>query len=212
MMVDAKNAVFSMLRLGEVSLTKSKESESFLSSKIDDRKSVDEIEVAIAVNDFEATDICRSTDNLIENGKFQESVDKLISVLQSHPDNQLCNAVLGAVLLALKQYTLAEGFLYSAVKLSNWTDTASVANLAASFRDNNQSELSLKTLVKCREAIKEIAVPGESLAIISEALGDSLSSAGNYSTASELYLEAALLRPHIVTIWVIVSIIHVFPA
>jgi tetratricopeptide (TPR) repeat protein len=55
---------------------------------------------------------------LISSGSIQESLDILLYIVNHSPDNQECNSLLGAVLLGVNQTSLAEGYLYSASKLS----------------------------------------------------------------------------------------------
>ena len=57
------------------------------------------------------------------------------------------NAV-GSLLLTLKKPDIAEGFLYSAVKLSNWTDAQSIANLAECIRTTGDINLAKKVALK----------------------------------------------------------------
>jgi len=145
--------------------------------------------------------------NMISEGKIEESIDFFLSILSTNPDHQECNSLVGALLVGLGQYSMAEGFLYSAVQTSNWTDAAAAANLALSLKESGDIELSTKTLLKCHGALSNSSVAtNESFAIISEALGDSLCSSGNYSMAADIYLQAAMIRPHDINLWVSVFI------
>lgn len=143
--------------------------------------------------------------SLVMKGDIPQAIDELLEIIKDQPNNQECNSLLGALLLELKQYSIAEGFLYTAVQLSNWTDVSSVVNLAELLKKNGEIELAQKAIVKCREIIRsKDGTTNETLAVVGEALGDAFYLNKNYSTAAELYLEAALYRPASINTWVLV--------
>jgi len=156
-----------------------------------------------ALTEPEVNVLLAEAKNMISDGKIEESIDYFLSILGTNPDHQECNSLVGALLLGLGQYSMAEGFLYSAVQISNWTDAAAAANLALSLKQAGDAELSSKTLWKCHGALyNSTTASNESYAIISEALGDSLCSSGNFSIAADIYLQAAIRRPYDINLWI----------
>jgi len=150
--------------------------------------------------------------SLAIKGDIPQAIDELLELIKYQPNNQEYNSLLGALLLELKQYSIAEGFLYTAVQLSNWTDVNSVVNLAELLKKTGEIELAQKAIVKCRDIIRsKDGTTNDTLAIVGEALGDAFYLNKNYSTAAELYLEAALFRPSSINTWVCSTcIIYVF--
>ena len=135
---------------------------------------------------------------LIQAGEYQASVNKLLEVVEIIPNDLETNALLGALLLALQQFEMAEKFLYKAAGLSEWKDSASVANLAHSFIANNEFSLARKVLGKGLTAVGN-SDPSGSLSI---AMGDLQFKMKEYSQAAQWYLSAALSKPNYVDTWI----------
>ena len=142
--------------------------------------------------------------NMILAGNMDESVDHVLPVFKSRPDDTATNAFVGAVLLSVQQFALAEQFLTSAVNTSRWTDTASVANLAQLFLMTNETPLAIKTLRKGLESNNNVDEKGA----LSLCFGDVAFSQGNYAEAADWYLSAALKRPSNIDIWVKASTVR----
>jgi tetratricopeptide (TPR) repeat protein len=144
--------------------------------------------------------------NLLTEGKIEESVDNLLPVFQTRPDHTESNALVGAILLSVQKFDLAEQFLYSAVNTSQWKNTAAVSNLAQVFMHTDAVPLAVKTLRRGLDAIGN----DDSAGTLTLCFGDLAYSVGNYSDAAEWYLMAALKRPSSVDVWIKASTVR-FP-
>lgn len=146
----------------------------------------------------------------IKDGQIDAAIEDLLLVLDKDPDQQECNSLLGAVLLGMKQSNLAEGFLYSAIQLSDWTDVVAIVNLAQSIGSNGEAELALKVLTKGLEKNKTKNKNAETSGVLSEAFGDTYQRLGKYSEAAEWFLMAAINHPKQITYWIKASTMN-FP-
>lgn len=139
-------------------------------------------------------------------GKIEQSVDNLLPVFKTRPDHTESNALVGAVLLSVQKFDVAEQFLYSAVNTSQWQHVGAVANLAQVFMHTDAIPLAIKTLRRGMEAINN----DDSTGTLTLCFGDLAYAVGNYSEAAEWYLLAALRRPNSVDIWIKASTVR-FP-
>jgi tetratricopeptide (TPR) repeat protein len=82
--------------------------------------------------------------NFISNKQYYEAVDILLDILEKAPFLGSANALVGATLLALGKNQYAEGFLYIAIQLSDWSDAIAIGNLAESLIQSNNIDLAEK--------------------------------------------------------------------
>jgi tetratricopeptide (TPR) repeat protein len=143
------------------------------------------------ISEEEIQRLLKSAKDLIKEGNIDDSIDALIAILNHDPEHQECNSLLGALLLSNEQNTMADGFLYTAAALSNWTDTVSIVNLAESLKQKNDSELSLKVLFKGLKAVNSSDPSG----LLFNAIGDVLFARKNFSAAADNFLMSAFRRP-----------------
>lgn len=146
------------------------------------------------ISSSECTERVEKAKELISSDKIDDAIDILLGILEMYPDDKdsyLPNMLIGTALLTVKNDpSPAVGFLYNAVILSNWTDTISIANLAAALSLDNDAVLAERVAMKGidSKAEKSRFVLGQSLGRIYEAKGD-------YTGASDWYLMAALDNP-----------------
>lgn len=139
----------------------------------------------------EIENVVQSSKDLIQNGKLIESLDSLLEIYEINPSHQECNSLIGGLLMSIQQTSLAENFLYSAITLSNWTDSISVSNLAESLRQNAKTDLSLKVLMRGLNAINNTDPSGT----LSRSIGNIYYFEKNYSLAADWFLNAAMSNP-----------------
>jgi len=144
--------------------------------------------------------------NMLMEGKVEESVDHLLPIFKTRPDHTESNALVGAILLSVQKFDLAEQFLYSAVNTSQWKNSAAVSNLAQVFMHTDAVPLAIQTLQRGMDAIGKDDKTGT----LSLCFGDIAYFVGNYSEAAEWYLAAALKRRGSVDIWIKASTVR-FP-
>jgi tetratricopeptide (TPR) repeat protein len=152
--------------------------------------------------------IQRASEFLQEND-VNSAVDELVAVVTADPNNVPAQSALGGVLLALQQFELAQTMLYSAVRLSEWKDSVAVINLATVLRQTNDTELSLKVLLKGFNATRDAAGETRKLAA---AIGDGYVLLGEYVTAADWYLSAANSYGSDVDLWLKASTLRFPPA
>ena len=108
----AANALFSMLKISD-----GKSDKSIIDIDSTNQRNIDDkSEMYLPLEKID--ELLNDVKSLISIGSIQESLDILLSIVQHSPEHQECNSLLGAVLLGMNQTSLAEGFLYSALKLS----------------------------------------------------------------------------------------------
>lgn len=144
---------------------------------------------------------------LILEGNVEQSVDVLLPVFKARPDHTEANALVGAILLSVHRFELAEQFLFSAVNTSHWTNSGAVANLAQVLMQTDAVPLAVRTLRRGLDAVNNEDTTGA----LSLSFGDVAFFVGNYSQASEWYLLAALKRVNNIDIWIKASTIR-YPA
>lgn len=141
---------------------------------------------------------------LLMSGNVEQSVDILLPVFKARPDHTDANALVGAIMLSVHRFELAEQFLFSAVNTSHWTNSRAVANLAQVFMQTDAVPLAMQTLRRGLEAVNN----EDSTGALSLSFGDVAYFVGNYSQASEWYLLAALKRVNNIDIWIKASTIR----
>lgn len=129
--------------------------------------------------------------SLISNEQLNSAAEKLMIVLEIQPENLEANGLLGATFLALKSPDLAEGFLYSAVRISQWKDITSISNLAESLRLNKDLELAEKVAQKALQADNG-GEKGDETGVLCYVLGAIHQDKKNYKLAADWYLSAAV--------------------
>jgi tetratricopeptide (TPR) repeat protein len=167
---------------------------------------VEVAEVVPAMTEEQIEQTMSAAQDLLMGGQVEQAVDTLLPIVKFKPDHQESNALIGAVLLGLQQYEVAEQFLYAAANASAWTDGPSVANLASVFMQTDAVDLASKTLVKGLEASNN-ADPSGALSL---GMGDLNLANAQYSQAADWYLASALKRPARIDVWVKASTLR-FP-
>lgn len=146
---------------------------------------------------------------LLNEKNFEKAIEELAQILDGRPDFLPAHSVLGAILLSLQQFETAETFLFNAVRLSNWSDYASVVNLATVLRQNGDKELALKTVLKGWQTAKNAGTETRALAA---AFGDCYMELGNYKSAAEWYLAAAVAYENDGELWLKASTLRFPPS
>jgi len=157
-----------------------------------------------AMSDEAISNLVEESRSLLLEGKVESSVDKLMPIFATRPDHVEANALVGAILLSVHRFELAEKFLFSAVNTSNWSNSGAVANLAQVFMQTDAVPLAVRTLRKGLEAVNNNDESGA----LSLCFGDVTYSVGNYSEAADWYLLAALKRPSNIDVWVKASTVR----
>lgn len=157
-----------------------------------------------AITDESINRLINDSRSMLMEGKLEQAIDNLLPIFKARPDHTEVNALVGAILLSVQKFQLAEQFLYSAVNSSQWRNTGAVSNLAQVFMHTDAVPLAVKTLLRGMEAIGNDDTTGT----LSLCFGDLAYSVGNYSEAAEWYLVAALKRPSSIDIWVKASTIR----
>lgn len=158
----------------------------------------------VAISDEAIANLVEESKSMIMEGRVESSIDHLLPIFKSRPDHTEANALVGAVLLSIHRFELAEQFLYSAVNSSNWKNSGAVANLAQVFMQTDSIPLAVQTLRKGLEAVNN----NDETGALSLCFGDVTYAAGNYSEAADWYLLAALKRPTNIDIWVKASTVR----
>ncbi|KAJ1426281.1 hypothetical protein B484DRAFT_431858 [Ochromonadaceae sp. CCMP2298] len=166
------------------------------------------VPLAPSMTDLQIQQTITAAQDLLIAGQVEQAVDTLLPIVSFKPDHQESNAMIGAVLLGLQQYDVAEQFLYSAANASSWTDGASVSNLAQCFLATDAADLASKTLLKGLEAGG--TGNADPTGALSLGMGDVAFSQRQYTAAADWYLAAALKRPLRVDVWVKASTLR-FP-
>lgn len=140
------------------------------------------------------------------DGNFTGAVENLLTVLESIADHQRANALMGTSFLALDRADLAESFLFTAVRKSNYSDIASITNLAESLRLNGDSDLALEVL-QTSYSLHKNTTKG----MLEFEMGEVLSSKQMFKEASDWFLASALLQSDRESAWLRASTLQ-FPA
>jgi tetratricopeptide (TPR) repeat protein len=153
------------------------------------------------LSDNEAKKLLDDAIAAVDAGEVETAADNFLTILQAIPDHKDASAYLGAILLGLEQYDTAESLLFNAVNKSNWTDVASVINLAKAVRQRGDFEFALLTLIRGQNATESIST---SLNIdlnlkfrLDIEIADTLYISKNYSQAARWYFSTALKYPTI---------------
>jgi tetratricopeptide (TPR) repeat protein len=150
------------------------------------------------LSDEESQVLIEEGNLLIGKGDYNSAVNKFITLLDSNPFDIAINVAVGLLFLnPLQRSDLAENFLYTAVRLSNWTDINAISNLATCLRLNNDTELGEKVALKGLDNLKGKDESGT----ISNALGFIKADMKDYVTASDWFLASALLQPQNIAYW-----------
>jgi tetratricopeptide (TPR) repeat protein len=160
-----------------------------------------------AITDERIGQLISESRTMLMDGNIEQAVDHLLPIFKTRPDHTESNALVGAILLSVQKFDLAEQFLYSAVNTSQWKNSGAVSNLAQVFMHTDAVPLAARTLRKGLDAVGN----DDSTGILSLSFADLAFSVGNYSEAAEWYLMAALKRPASVDIWIKASTVR-FPA
>lgn len=139
--------------------------------------------------------------SLISQGELNMALGLLLKLAETSPDNLECLRILGALLLGLQQPRVAEEVLYAAVKLSNWTDAISIANLAEAVRLNNDTEVAMRIAFAGLRSLNESHHDFSQASILRYTIGRIYEDKNIYETAAEWYLTAALIDSLHVEAW-----------
>ena len=137
--------------------------------------------------------------NYLSSGSLKPALDALLGALETDPNNIEANSLAGATLMALNEYTSAEALLYSAVKLSAWSDYLSMANLAECLRINGDLEMAEKVAFK---ALKSPAADRDPSGILAYTLGNLFLSKHKYAEAADWLLSSAVKQSNNVDLWI----------
>jgi tetratricopeptide (TPR) repeat protein len=143
---------------------------------------------------------------LVEKGEYLKARDAYLSILEIDPVNVQANSLLGAVFLVMKEPNLAEGFLFTAVKQSEWQDLVSVNNLAECLRVKGDIDLAEKTALKGVSVDKTKDPTG----LLTYTLANIYLSKQNYKLASDWFLAAAFKQKTRLDTWLTASTLQ-FP-
>jgi len=145
-----------------------------------------------------------SAKTLINNKQYYEAVDKLLDVLEQAPFIQSANQLAGASLLALGLNQQAEGFLYVAVQISDWSDTVAISNLAEALIQSNDIDLAEKISYQGLTTLKNNN-EADTTGLLSYSLGNINRIKQNFQSAADWYLSSALNNPNNVQAWLFAS-------
>lgn len=148
-----------------------------------------------------------SAKQAVSEGNISQSINTLLSALELDSTHHESNSMLGALLLSMQKFEVAEEFLFSAAASSNWTDVTSVSNLAISMRHRGAIEESLTVLKRGLAAVNNQDATGT----LNIAVGELMLAVGNYTKAADWFLSAALLKQTDVSLWIRASTVR-FPA
>lgn len=93
--------------------------------------------------------------------------------------------------------SLSTGFLFTALKVSDFTNVGAANNLAESLRLNGDLDLAVKLLEHTMARTNQSDLSG----LLEHTLGRIYEQAGNFSQAGQWYLTAALLQPKNAQYW-----------
>ena len=141
---------------------------------------------------------------LINNKQYYEAVDKLLDVLEQAPFIQSANQLVGASLLALGLNQQAEGFLYVAVQISDWSDTIAISNLAEALIQSNDIDLAEKISYQGLTTLKNNN-EADTTGLLSYSLGNINRIKQNHQSAADWYLSSASNNPNNVQAWLFAS-------
>ena len=145
----------------------------------------------------------------IKNEEYHSAIQQLLGLV-NRKEHQLAFAMIGASLMALNRPKLAEGFLYQAVIMSNFTDITSMGNLVEVLRlaekeNVNQDEETVRLAEKfglyCMNSLKQANVT-DNTGLIAYSLGSMYIDGEEYSKAADYFLISALQNPVNVNAWI----------
>lgn len=180
--------------------------EEAVSAKEESAVQVDESNIQL-LTDIELEQSLALAKDAVSVNNFASAVSILLPVVKQIPDNKEVNMILGNSLLTTGRPDLAEAYLHSAVKLSNWTDPISVSSLAQAIQLNGDFELASKVISKGFASMNE----SDSSGMLSLAFGSLMEQSGNYSAAAEWYLASALSESSLPDVWLKASTL-LFPS
>ena len=146
---------------------------------------------------------------LIATGKgIDESVVSiLLDALEINPDDYEANYLAGTSLLALRKSEEAQGFLYKAVVVSNWTEHNGIANLAEALRLTGDFDLAMKVAQKGISQFDNTDPAG----MLSFTLGSIFFNKQDYANAADWFLASAIKQKVNVALWLKASTLQ-FPS
>ena len=100
------------------------------------------------VDQDEIKRLTEAANQFLTKGDMNGVIDSFFAVLDLDPSRIDVHTVLGSILLQRDQLSLAQGFLYKAVILSDWRYPPAVANLAEGLRQDSQIVLAKEVLQK----------------------------------------------------------------
>ena len=168
---------------------------------------IDEPPVMSKLSGKESDDLISEANRFMVAGETDRAIDTLFLVLDSDPHRIDANIAVGFLLMNIQKPELAENFLYTAVRMSNWTNAGAVANLAECLRQNNDSELGEKVAMKGLNALGN----NDETGMIAQSLGVINVERKDYATAADWFLASALMKPLIPESWLKASTM-LFPA
>ena len=94
-------------------------------------------------------------------------------------------------------YSNSTGFLYTALKSSNFSNIGAANNLAEALRINDDNELAIRVLENTIQQTKHIDQTG----LLEYSLGRLYELTDEYQKAKEFYLTASILQPKNILYW-----------
>ena len=144
---------------------------------------------------------------LVLEGNIDQAIDTLFALLDSDPYRIDANIAVGFLLMNIRKPELAENFLFTAVRMSEWKNAGAVAYLAECLRLNDDSDLGEKVAMRGLQALNNNDESGA----IAEALGNIKVERKDYAIAADWFLASALLRPQTAESWLKASTMQ-FPS
>lgn len=145
----------------------------------------------------------------IKNEEYHTAIQQLLGLV-NRKEHQQAFSMIGACLMALSKPSMAEGFLYHAVVMSNFTDITSMGNLVEVLRlaekeTENQDEETVNLAEKfglyCMNSLKQANITDNS-GLIAYSLGSMYIEREEYSKAADYFLISALQNPPNVNAWI----------
>lgn len=145
-----------------------------------------------SLSEEELEALMKKSADLIMEGKGVQSIDSLLSVLESDPDNSEANLVLGTLFLELGRPDQAESFLYKAVKETGWENAIAIVNLMSTLKQNGDPKLAVEV---GQSALNAGKLSTEYQSLVSEVIGNTFLHTRDWQKASEWLFFGAMINP-----------------
>jgi tetratricopeptide (TPR) repeat protein len=163
-----------------------------------------------AKNNLDHESMLETAKGLLTQGELNKALEILLKIVEFMPDNPENLRILGAVLISVQQPRVAEEVLYAAVKLSNWTDIISIANLAEAVRLNDDLDTAIQIAFTGLRILNDSREGNAEASLLRYTIGQIYEGKEDYEKAAEWYLTSALIDSKHIDAWLKASTIH-FP-